>query len=53
MKECCQDCVYWDGDSLGTRGYCLIDDDILVITGRFEDCVRFLARVLEIPIELN
>lgn len=56
MEEHCQNCIHWDGDNSGMLGYCNVDyekDNILVVVGRFENCIHFLARKLETGHEQN
>jgi hypothetical protein len=46
--EICANCINWDGDSLGEQGDCFPGpDETPVRTGRYEDCIHFIAR--EIP----
>jgi len=40
--EVCQNCIWWDGDGEGTQGVCN-NDDIPVITGRYDDCDNILV----------
>lgn len=43
----CEDCVWWDGDATGMQGYCNEPDGgMMTITGRYEECIRFLARMV-------
>jgi hypothetical protein len=44
--EVCQDCIWWNGDSSGMQGYCVEDHNMALITGRYEECINFLARYL-------
>lgn len=44
--EMCENCIKWQGDSRGEQGDCMLDEDVPVLTGRFESCVRFLQRHL-------
>jgi hypothetical protein len=45
--EYCQDCIWWDGDNSGEQGECTNGVDKL-ITGRYENCVSFLPRQVEV-----
>jgi hypothetical protein len=46
LEEVCQDCIWWRGENSGMLGECLHDPEVILIIGRYEECVNFLVRDL-------
>ncbi len=48
-EEQCQYCIWWLGDGRGEQGECTNGDGLTkTLTGRYENCMDYLARDLNI-----